>query len=180
MHGTQRLPEGIHPHHIFIHQYFITRGQRWVVAVSQIFSHYSPPIRTLASLRNPTPPYVPPKMGIGKMAHPCLFLACLWVSVMGGGVFFQYRPSYLPHTKPRRSTLLSIPPRIAHGPKQRGKGRGRGRDTNSAYHSHQRNFFTIAQLLHDKAEVRQDKDSGCSLVLQQIHLQRLSFRPQRE
>ena len=74
IHNTQGLREGVQPHHIFIHQYFITRGQRWVVAVSQIFSPYrqptnqkSPPyrslqyhpIRTLASLRNPTPPTYP-------------------------------------------------------------------------------------------------------------------------
>ena len=34
IHNTQRLREGAQPHHIFIYQYFITRGQRWVVAVS--------------------------------------------------------------------------------------------------------------------------------------------------
>ena len=90
IHNTQGLREGVQPHHIFIHQYFITRGQRWVVAVSQIFSPYGPPIRT----HLPTNPYsttlpetfVPPQMGIGKMAHPCLFLTCLWVGIIGGSL----------------------------------------------------------------------------------------------
>ena len=47
--------------------------------------------------------YVPPQMGIGKMAHPCLFLTCLWVGVMGG----EPSPSIVPRLY--RTPNLAVP-----------------------------------------------------------------------
>ena len=124
------------------------------------------PIRTLAPLRNPTPPYVPPQMGIGKMARP--------KSSSSRGKSSSSIAPRTYRTPNLAAPLYLAPPHGSHTVRNREVKEEAEAGTQTQHTTHSSAF------LHDKAEVRQDKDSGCSPVLRQIHLQRLSFKPQRE
>ena len=156
----------VHSHHLFIHQYFITKGQRWVVAVGQIFSPYSPPIRThlptspySTAQSEPSLPYVTPQLLRAPTDGNRENGTSLSVPYLSAGGYHKGTSLSIPsrNTPNLAAPRYLAPPHGSHTVRSsEKKGRGEGRDNQeenvsgtrapiSVYQSHQRESLKVRE-----------------------------------